>query len=158
MSCDSWETNAAFDIVPIPNQADHMDPISNYLGHNISKFINHPYASPLFGDFRGLPPLLIQAGDSEVLRDESRLLSMKAAAAGVLVKYEVYKDAVSSPSLAFSIYTTDKLLRSMFFRTSLFLKNLRKHFELVANLLKASRPTPFLRTCIDTIFCFSLEF
>lgn len=94
MSCDSWETNAAFDIVPMPKPADHMDPISNYLGTNQEKFINHPYASPLFGDLRGLPPLLIQAGDSEVLRDESRLLSLKASAAGVLVKYEVYKDAV----------------------------------------------------------------
>ena len=95
MSCDSWDTNAAFDIVPMPKPADHMDPIANYLGPNIEKFINHPYASPLFGDFRGLPPLLIQAGDSEVLRDESRLLALKASAAGVLVKYELYKDAVS---------------------------------------------------------------
>ena len=79
----------------MPKPADHMDPIANYLGPSIEKFINHPYASPLFGDYRGLPPLLIQAGDSEVLRDESRLLALKASAAGVLVKYELYKDAVS---------------------------------------------------------------
>lgn len=35
-------------------------------------------ASPLFGDFTGLPPLLIQSGEAEVLRDEQILLAHKA--------------------------------------------------------------------------------
>lgn len=55
----------------------------------------HPYASPLFGDFQGLPPLLIQVGDAEVLRDEIALLAHKAFIAGVHVRYELYEDAVS---------------------------------------------------------------
>jgi hypothetical protein len=54
----------------------------------------HPYASPLFGNFKGLPPLLIQAGDAEVLRDEITLLAHKATLAGVRVQHELYQDAV----------------------------------------------------------------
>jgi hypothetical protein len=61
-------------------------------------YLTHPYASPLFGDFTGLPPLLIQAGESEVLRDEITLLAHKATLAGVQVMHELYEDAVSRKS------------------------------------------------------------
>lgn len=40
-------------------------------------------ASPLFGDFTGLPPLLVQAGTAEVLLSDSERLANAAAAAGV---------------------------------------------------------------------------
>lgn len=93
MSCESWETNAPYDVVPLPLE-NHMNPIALYLGEKAEKYLTHPYASPLFGDFTGLPPLLIQAGDAEVLRDESRLLAHKATSAGVQVMYELYDDAV----------------------------------------------------------------
>jgi epsilon-lactone hydrolase len=42
-----------------------------------------PAVSPLFGSFRGLPPLLIQVGGAEVLLDDSRRAAAKAAIAGV---------------------------------------------------------------------------
>ncbi|KAI5121303.1 hypothetical protein M0805_003772 [Coniferiporia weirii] len=93
MSCDSWDTNAAYDIVPMP-KPDHMNPISCYLGEDWERYVTHPYASPLFGDFHNLPPLLIQVGDSEVLRDEITLLAHKASMAGVQVRHELYEDAV----------------------------------------------------------------
>lgn len=60
----------------------------------MEKYLTHPYASPLFGDFSGLPPMLIQAGDAEVLRDEITLLAYKASLAGVKVRHELYEDAV----------------------------------------------------------------
>ncbi|KAH8120067.1 Alpha/Beta hydrolase protein [Phellopilus nigrolimitatus] len=94
MSCDSWDTNACYDIVPPPKPGDHLNPISCFLGEDLEKYVMHPYASPLFGDFQGLPPLLIQAGDAEVLRDEIALLAHKAFMAGVHVRYELYEDAV----------------------------------------------------------------
>ena len=94
-SCDSWESNASFDIVPIPSNGDHLDPVACYLGSNMERYLTHPYASPLFGDFIGLPPLLIQAGESEVLRDEVTLLAHKATLSGVQVMHELYEDAVS---------------------------------------------------------------
>lgn len=93
-SCDSWESNSSFDIVPIPSNGDHLDPVACYLGSNMELYLAHPYASPLFGDFTGLPPLLIQAGESEVLRDEITLLAHKATLAGVQVMHELYEDAI----------------------------------------------------------------
>jgi acetyl esterase/lipase len=61
----------------------------------MEELLTHPYASPLFGDFDGLPPMLITAGDAEVLRDEITLLAHKATLAGVDVRHELYEDAVS---------------------------------------------------------------
>lgn len=95
MSCESWESNSRYDVIPIPNPGDHLDPVSAYLGEHMERFLTHPYASPLFGDFKGLPPLLIQSGDAEVLRDEITLLAHKATLAGVNVRHELYEDAVS---------------------------------------------------------------
>ncbi|GMK55198.1 hypothetical protein CspeluHIS016_0202540 [Cutaneotrichosporon spelunceum] len=39
----------------------------------------HPYVSPILGYYGGLPPILVIAGDSEVLRDEAIYLAHKAA-------------------------------------------------------------------------------
>ncbi|KDQ63109.1 hypothetical protein JAAARDRAFT_29104 [Jaapia argillacea MUCL 33604] len=94
MSCDSWDSNSAFDIVPKPVSGDHLDPVACYLGEHMEKYLTHPYASPLFGDLKGLPPLLITSGDAEVLRDEITLLAHKATLAGVEVRHELYEDAV----------------------------------------------------------------
>ncbi|KAF7311142.1 Methionine aminopeptidase 2 [Mycena chlorophos] len=94
MSCDSWSSNAAFDVVPIPVETNHMHPIALYLGDRIEEYLTHPYASPLFGDFTGLPPLLIQVGDAEVLRDEIALLAHKATLHGVEVRHELYQDCI----------------------------------------------------------------
>lgn len=95
MSCESWDSNAPFDVVPIPQlDSDHMNPVALYLGENVEKYLTHPYASPLFGNFNGLPPLLVQSGDSEVLRDEITLMAHKATLAGVEVRHELYEDAV----------------------------------------------------------------
>ncbi|KAJ3567342.1 hypothetical protein NP233_g6436 [Leucocoprinus birnbaumii] len=94
LSCESWESNALYDVVPFPVMDSHMNPIALYLGEQTEKYLTHPYASPLFGTFEGLPPLLIQAGEAEVLRDEIALLAHKASLAGVLVRHEVYDDAV----------------------------------------------------------------
>jgi len=49
-----------------------------------------PLASPLLGDLRGLPPLLLHVGEDEALRDDSLRLAQKARAAGVLVELRVF--------------------------------------------------------------------
>ncbi|CAB3740718.1 alpha/beta hydrolase [Paraburkholderia rhynchosiae] len=51
----------------------------------------HPYASPLYADLRGLPPLFIMAGSTEVLLDDSRRVADNARAAGVDCELEVWK-------------------------------------------------------------------
>ncbi len=47
--------------------------------------------SPLYGEFTGFPPLLFQAGDIEVLRDESLRAAARAHAAQVPVEVEVWR-------------------------------------------------------------------
>jgi len=42
-------------------------------------------ASPIHADLSGLPPMLIQAGGAEMIRDDARLLAERARAAGVEV-------------------------------------------------------------------------
>lgn len=51
---------------------------------------NDPRVSPLFADLTGLPPLLIQVGEQEILLDDALALERKAKAAGVEVSCEVY--------------------------------------------------------------------
>ncbi len=53
-----------------------------------------PLASPLFADLRGLPPLLILVGTSEVLLDDSTRFAEKAKAAGVSVELEVWDEMI----------------------------------------------------------------
>lgn len=50
----------------------------------------NPLASPLYGNLAGLPPLLIQVGDGEILRDNSTRLAERATAAGVQVDLKVW--------------------------------------------------------------------
>jgi monoterpene epsilon-lactone hydrolase len=53
-----------------------------------------PLASVLHADLTGLPPILIQTGGAEVLRDDGVMLAEKARAAGVAVTLNVVEGAV----------------------------------------------------------------
>lgn len=50
--------------------------------------LKHPLISPVNADYTGFPPMLIQASSTEVLRDDSRRVAMKARADGVPVVLE----------------------------------------------------------------------
>jgi monoterpene epsilon-lactone hydrolase len=52
----------------------------------------HPYASPLYADLRGLPPILIHVGDAEVILDDSIRFAARARDAGVDVTLEVWDE------------------------------------------------------------------
>ena len=54
----------------------------------------NPLISPVYGDFTGLPPLLIQAGEAESLLDDSLRAAKAASKAGVDVTLEVWPDMV----------------------------------------------------------------
>jgi epsilon-lactone hydrolase len=47
-------------------------------------------ASPIYGDLKGLPPLLVHVGSDEVLLDDSTRLAERARAAGVDVELKVW--------------------------------------------------------------------
>ena len=52
-----------------------------------------PLVSPVFAELHGLPPLLIQVGDAEVLLDDASRLAAKAKLAGVTTTYQVWPEA-----------------------------------------------------------------
>jgi len=52
--------------------------------------VDNPLVSPLYGAFKGFPPLLIQVGREEVLLDDSLRVAEKAREAGVDVTLSVW--------------------------------------------------------------------
>ncbi len=55
--------------------------------------LDHPLVSPLYADLAGLPPLLMQVGDAEVLLDDTTRVAEKVAAAGGDVTTEIEPEA-----------------------------------------------------------------
>ena len=53
--------------------------------------LTNPYLSPLFGEYEGFPPMLIQVGSCEMLLSDSVLLAQKAKEAGVKVRLSIYE-------------------------------------------------------------------
>ena len=51
-----------------------------------------PLASPIYGDFAGLPPLLAFVGGTEILLDDARRLIARASLAGVEANLRIYPD------------------------------------------------------------------
>lgn len=52
------------------------------------------YVSPLFGDLSGLPPILLQIGEAEVLFDDASRLRDKVEAVGGNIEMQVWKQAL----------------------------------------------------------------
>jgi monoterpene epsilon-lactone hydrolase len=84
---DSWKTNIKKELVVIPSISALIQPL--YLG-DVDPL--NPYASPLFGDLHGLPPLLIQVGTNEVLLSDATSFAERARDAGVEVRLEVWPE------------------------------------------------------------------
>ncbi len=51
---------------------------------------SNPLISPVLGDWHGLPPLLIHAGEDEILREDAVRVEELAKAAGVDVRLEIF--------------------------------------------------------------------
>ncbi len=51
-----------------------------------------PLLSPLFGDFSGFPPVMIQAGSNEILFDDSARLHQRLLEQGVPCRMECWED------------------------------------------------------------------
>lgn len=85
----SYETRVSVD--PIDSRKMILGLAKGYLGDADPR---NPLASPLFADLHGLPPLLLQVGDREIVLDDSRNFAEKARAAGVDVQLEVWDDMI----------------------------------------------------------------
>ncbi len=55
-----------------------------------SEALTNPLISPVYGDFSGLPPLLIQVGSEEILLNDAQRLAEAASRDGVDVKLETF--------------------------------------------------------------------
>jgi len=64
---------------------------AKYYGQHDPK---HPYISPLFGDFTGIPPVLIQVSDTETILDDSLRIARRMKGDGVNVNIEVWNDCM----------------------------------------------------------------
>jgi acetyl esterase/lipase len=81
----SLQSNAAAD--PMLN-ADHLPAFARYYLAGTDP--RTPYASPLYGDARGLPPVLIQVGSDEILRDDAVRMAEKLQSHNPRSKLEVW--------------------------------------------------------------------
>ncbi|MEO6953074.1 MAG: alpha/beta hydrolase [Polyangia bacterium] len=88
-SASTYRTHAARD--PVLDGTESLRTAADYLGGADAR---HPLASPLYADLRGLPPLLVQVGDAEILLGDSLALVDVARAAGADVTLSVYPDAI----------------------------------------------------------------
>ncbi len=55
---------------------------------------HHPLVSPVFGDLSGLPPILVQASEAEMMLGDARRYANKARVAGSPVELETWPDLV----------------------------------------------------------------
>jgi acetyl esterase/lipase len=85
-SGESYETNYERDPL-FGKTRDSLIYNRDYIGDNDPM---NAYISPLFGDFREFPPMLIQVGSYEMLLSDSVSVAAKAREQGVKVRLSVY--------------------------------------------------------------------
>ena len=71
------------------NTKESMIYINDYAGDHDKK---DPYISPIYGNFRQFPPMLIQVGSTEMLLSDSITAASMADIAGVEVRLSIYDD------------------------------------------------------------------
>ena len=83
---ESYVTRAADDPVLTPDAIKAL--ALGYMGGQDD--LRNPMAAPLHGELSGLPPLMIQAGERDILLDDSLRFAAKAEAAGVAVSLDLW--------------------------------------------------------------------
>ena len=85
LSGESIRSEAQLDPVQHPKSLPEY--VRRYLAGGDAR---RPLASPVFGDYTGIPPLLIQVGEHEIIRDDGVRAAAKARADGVQAVLEVW--------------------------------------------------------------------
>lgn len=86
-SGESYETNYERDPL-FGNTKDSLIYVNDYAGDHDKMDC---YISPLFGDFRRFPPMLIQVGSLEMLLSDSVSVAAKAREQGIRVRLSIYE-------------------------------------------------------------------
>jgi epsilon-lactone hydrolase len=89
LSSGSWTTRAAAD--PYFTHSQVAELVRSYLNEADP---SNPSASPLHADLAGLPPIIVHAGDNEVLLDDSVRFVDRVLAAGVDAQLDVWEGMV----------------------------------------------------------------
>jgi len=84
-TASSIRSQAQFDPIVHPRLLHEC--VRHYMGDGD---VRNPLASPVLGDYTGIPPLLIQVGEHEIIVDDSIDAAAKARADGVEVTLEVW--------------------------------------------------------------------
>ena len=71
----------------------HLDDLPTYASmYAGGRPLDDPLLSPVHGDYRDLPPLLVQIGSTETLYDDAVAVATAAASAGVATRLEEWQD------------------------------------------------------------------
>jgi len=81
---ESWTRNAPLDSLSLPVVQQWMSYYTK------PEKLRDPLVSPIYGDFTGFPPILVQAGTAECFYDDIAFMVDKMKAAGVDVTFEAY--------------------------------------------------------------------
>lgn len=84
---ESIRTNADNDVFFYPENIPEF--AAAYLGETP---VENPSASPIFGDYKNLPPILFHVGSAEVLLDDSRRVHQKIQLDGGTSEIEIFED------------------------------------------------------------------
>ncbi len=84
---ESMRTRAALDLIVSPPAISQLSGVFLQGGS-----ARDPYASPLYANLKGLPPIYIQVGDEEVLLDDSVRFADLAKKAGVDITLEIFPE------------------------------------------------------------------
>lgn len=109
LSGASYETLKTRDIFSKPEQLRLM--ARTYVGRNSNPA--DPLASPVFGDLRALPPILIHAGGADITLDDSHLLAEKARDQGTSVDVQVFPGMVHHFQMFSALPETAQSLAAM---------------------------------------------
>jgi monoterpene epsilon-lactone hydrolase len=86
---ESVTSKAAID--PMVSQENLASSAKMYFADHDPK---DPLISQIHADFRAIPPLLIQVGESEILLDDATRVAARARAAGVIVELETWPEMI----------------------------------------------------------------
>jgi monoterpene epsilon-lactone hydrolase len=81
----SWIRNAATDCLPLPV-------VQKWISYYAKlDQLRDPLVSPIYGDFNGLPPILVQSGTAECFYDDIVFMVESMKTAGIDVTFETYQ-------------------------------------------------------------------
>jgi len=103
-SGDSYEDN--FESDPLfGNTRDSLVYLEGYYRNSDPK---NPYISPIFGDFKGFPPVLMQVGEKEMLLSDTVEVAKKMEETGLDVKMHIYPGMFHVFQLGLNLFPEEK--------------------------------------------------